>query len=797
MKRNNFHQQKLTFIKKPRTSDDDVVCEKTSFLPRPEVEEKNNIVSSVDISNCESEATNKYDIGNYIDSGKNLSNDEKLSILNDVWVPNEKYSFPVQDCGKFKRRFQLKWLENFKWLAYSQLKEGAFCKYCVLFLETDYVGKGGRHASVCNLVKKPSTDLKKALEMFSNHGKAAYHKACVAAAENIRAISLNKNNDILMQLDTQRKQDSLKNRQKLASIVQTIRLCGRQNLPLRGHEDSGRILLQEPENNDGNFRTLLRLRALNGDDILKEHLLNSGGNAMYTSPSIQNELIHIFGELMQSQIVKKISKSEFFSIIADETTDIAQVEQLSLCVRYVDEEIVKIREDFISFIPVKDVTGTGLTATILESLKKLGFDLNKLRGQGYDGAATMRGQFRGVQALIKEKYPKALYTHCVSHSLNLCLSDATKIQGIRNAFGVISEICAFFHKSAKRTTILENRIKELKPETKKIKLKTFCETRWVLRHEAILLFKDFIAPVIASLEEIESLPSSDSSKKAHILLQSVCQFQFLISLCIISKLLSYTYNLSEYLQSSSIDLANAVNKVADIIAVLQGMRENNEVIFTSIYNDAKSLAESENIDVTKPRVCKIQKNRANTPHKTTEEYYRLTLFLPYVDDLICSLKERFLSHGETISALKNIIPEYAVKKDFLDIQPSISFYEDDLSIYSDVIKSEWELWKMKWMSSEVLPSSAIDSLYECDKNIFPNIHVLLKILAVLPVSTASAERSFSTLRRLKTYLRSTTSENRLTGLALLNIHRQYTISDDMVIDKFASSGTARKYNFIL
>jgi len=55
----------------------------------------------------------------------------------------------------------------------------------------------------------------------------------------------------------------------------------------------------------------------------------------------------------------------------------------------------------------------------------------------------MRGSFREVQAIIKGKYPKALYTHCVSHSLNLCLSDAAKIQEIRNAFGVISNCCSF------------------------------------------------------------------------------------------------------------------------------------------------------------------------------------------------------------------------------------------------------------------------------------------------------------------------------------------------------------------
>lgn len=74
---------------------------------------------------------------------------------------------------------------------------------------------------------------------------------------------------------------------------------------------------------------------------------------------------------------------------------------------------------------------------MLETLSKFGLDLGKMRGQGYDGAAAMRGQFRGVQACIKEKLPLALYTHCSSHTLNLCLSDASNIPSIRNCMGVI------------------------------------------------------------------------------------------------------------------------------------------------------------------------------------------------------------------------------------------------------------------------------------------------------------------------------------------------------------------------
>jgi len=76
--------------------------------------------------------------------------------------------------------------------------------------------------------------------------------------------------------------------------------------------------------------------------------------------------------------------------------------------------------------------------------------------------------------------------------------------------------------------------------------------------------------------------------------------------------------------------------------------------------------------------------------------------------------------------------------------------------------------------------------------LYPNIYQLLKILSVIPVSTASAERNFSALRRLKTYLRNSTSENRPVGLALLSIHKDISITDDMVLNKFANSGRTRR-----
>ncbi|GBO01876.1 hypothetical protein AVEN_114670-1 [Araneus ventricosus] len=220
--------------------------------------------------------------------------------------------------------------------------------------------------------------------MFRKHENCTYHKKSVLIAENTKSIVTKKTESIINQVNAQRRLDiEKKNRKRLIPIIQTIRFCGRQQIAVRGHRDGGRIGLEEPEKNDGNFRSLLRYRANSGDSDVKDQLIYSGGRSMYTSSFIQNEIINTFSHLIQSQIVRNVRKScQFYSVLADETTDISQIEQFSLCVRYVEDQSYKIREDFLTFIPVYDVTGAGLANTVLETLSILGLDLKKMRGQG-------------------------------------------------------------------------------------------------------------------------------------------------------------------------------------------------------------------------------------------------------------------------------------------------------------------------------------------------------------------------------------------------------------------------------
>ncbi|XP_025407145.1 52 kDa repressor of the inhibitor of the protein kinase-like, partial [Sipha flava] len=96
-----------------------------------------------------------------------------------------------------------------------------------------------------------------------------------------------------------------------------------------------------------------------------------------------------------------------------------------------------------------------------------------------------------------------------------------------------------------------------------------------------------------------------------------------------------------------------------------------------------------------------------------------------------------------------------------------------------------KLWCTKIQRSRKIPNTGLEALNICNKDIYPNIYFLFKVLCTLPVSTSLLERMFSTLKRVKTYLRNTMSENRLNGLDILAVHKNIKVDAEKVLNELA------------
>ncbi|XP_016658723.2 uncharacterized protein LOC107883372 [Acyrthosiphon pisum] len=158
------------------------------------------------------------------------------------------------------------------------------------------------------------------------------------------------------------------------------------------------------------------------------------------------------------------------------------------------------------------------------------------------------------------------------------------------------------------------------------------------------------------------------------------------------------------------------------------------------------------------------------------------------------MKERFNNEkNQAFLFLSQLTPKNIIKTNNDDIVKVVDVIKkyytfedmDFIDLEAMNLKTEINLWKSKWIRIKDEGVDVITSAETCNEILYPTVKKLLFILSCLPVSVASAERSFSTLRRLKTWLRSTMGQNRLSGLALLHVHRSISINIDKIIDTFS------------
>lgn len=160
------------------------------------------------------------------------------------------------------------------------------------------------------------------------------------------------------------------------------------------------------------------------------------------------------------------------------TQDITKIDQVSFILRYVvinyTDHTFEIKESFLGFFTLDKHGAENHVSLIKYVLNTFNLDLNKCRGQGYDGAAVMSGIYSGVQKRINDIIPSVSYVYYAAHNLNLVLCDLAKSTPKMSQFvDTIQDIFLFFNKSAPRWASLT-----LGNYVAKIVLKKVCTTRY-------------------------------------------------------------------------------------------------------------------------------------------------------------------------------------------------------------------------------------------------------------------------------------------------------------------------------
>ncbi len=751
-----------------------------------------------------------YDIGSYHGKTEQLKDIDKYHLIRNVWKPEENFAFPYRQEGRKMRKCVYSWLKSYKWLTYSRVLDGCFCLPCMLF----GMRSGHNATKPVRLVSEPLIYWTSASCRLLHHQESKLHLNSVLQMHDFTQMMENQQLDIRIQQNKAISEQVIQNRAVLSSIIKTVVLCGKQNISMRGHRDDSQHL-SDPKNNPGNFQMLLDFRVDSGDEILRDHFKKCKRNASYRSKTIQNEIISICGSHIQETLIKEIKKSGFFSILADEATDQSNKEQMPIVLRFVDDNY-EIREEFATFIYCnKGISGKDISGYIKKELTELGLDLTKCRGQGFDGAGNVAGKYNGAARLFQNEYPLATFVHCASHRLNLCVAKSCSIQKVKNMMHVVKEVSDFFNNSPKRQEALLSMIAETMPEQKRSKLTDVCRTRWIERIEGLDDFLELYPAVVRTLEMIKINDvrhwNDDSCTKANGLYASCTNFQFIITIIITCNILNYTLEATRKLQRREIDIVKGYAEIDRIIATVVSTRENINQKHREWYEEAERFADSVNITPSMPRTCSRQLLRDNQPADTPEDYYRRTVSIPFLDHVNNELQTRFDRSSNTVVKGFHIIPEImrrnADQREKANVDWRAKFlefvrhYEVDFPS-ERIVKADLDLWETYWLKMHigVVPSTVAETLKQVKERSLSNQTAItaLKLLGTVPVTTCECERSVSSLRRLKTYMRSTMAQERLNGLALLHTHRQMSFNIEELVDKFAREQPRRMrlYNIL-
>ena len=358
------------------------------------------------------------------------------------------------------------------WLEYSVSKNAVFCYPCRFF-------SGVQKGDDC-FITTGYRNWKNATGMsgrLMKHTQSQRHINASAAWGDFKR-NQQSQTSIASTLRQERRQQIQENRHYMKTIIELLLYCALQEISLRGHREGVN------SRNKGNFLELVDIVS-NHDSVVKNRLHVGPRNALYTSHSIQDELLKILSNKVVHTICEQVKEAGFYSIIADESRDTAKQEQMSFAIRYVDMTDGCVQEHFLTFIQAQSLDALSLSSYIKQLISTYDFDTNKMVSQGYDGASVMSGHCTGVQTRVREFAPYAAYIHCYAHVLNLALVDSVKRVSCASEFFTLLEALYVFVSSSKIHVLFVKKQHQCNPHKQPIELQKLSDTRWVCRYAAV------------------------------------------------------------------------------------------------------------------------------------------------------------------------------------------------------------------------------------------------------------------------------------------------------------------------
>ena len=447
--------------------------------------------------------------------------------------------------------------------------------------------------------------------------------------------------------------------------------------------------------------------------------------------------------VVDEELSQRLESAPFYSLLIDESTDIATDHTLIMYVRFVHDGEVCMR--FFEITELFGGTATDILETVIHTLQRKKLPLEKVYGMATDGASVMVGVRAGVTTLMKKKNPFIISTHCIAHRLALASGQASdSIPYIKKYQQYVNTIYKYYHYSPKHWS----KLKEMQAilQCAETKFKQTFHTRWLSFEGAVEAILVNLDPLMAAL-----ISDSESDPTARGLLTFISTFQFLATTHFLADVLAVLSRLSKTFQRQCVDFTAVSDGVESTVSALNGFQltpgPRLQRFLTSIPSES---------DVSESFYFKEQKISDSSAQRRAFS----TSKIQFLEKLTDNLRSRFPDSG-LLSAFSILDPQKLPStdsdlslygRDELDTlcahygQSTTTESGTELLPVVDTVKTkdEWVVFRqlmsknfrtctLQTMAAKLLPSAEVQEAY-------PNMLVLINLALTMPVSTAGCER---------------------------------------------------------
>ena len=370
----------------------------------------------------------------------------------------------------------------------------------------------------------------------------------------------------------------------------------------------------------------------------------------------------------------------------------------------------------------------------------------------------------------------------LNHCLDLSLQEVAKtVRLVADTLSFVREVGKLIRNSSKRKQTFAENFDDGQP----LQLRSLCPTRWSVRASAISRVIETYEELMKTLNEVaqDKGARGDVQARAAGLFKQSKEVRTYFGLLACCKLFESCEAVAKHLQRSDLTAVGLRDStcIQSLKQTLNAMRSDEAAGTLIEETAAKGQVYGLKAREKRPRStpARLRHNNKITHEELISETELLKAsYFETIDVVVQELSQRFDQEDLHVAVSRE---ESLKGKSTSELENCRLPTTIDMAKLKQQLPQFFDLCDLKKISSRgaIGAAAVLTSLEAVTRSIFSEVEKLVSLILCLPISAASAERSFSSLRRMKTWMRSTMSQRRLTQMAILSVHRDRLQNVDM------------------